>query len=293
MRTVDKKTSQKLRKGFLLRKIDLIFKAIEWSLFLFLCVIAGMFMIDVITQFQARETFIGHSLKPIDKLPTVMLFMHMGGYWEYSKDIEIYIWNEGSYKLLKENEPFNHHGHMNTTLTQVSPLCFKLNTSISSSFKKGKKISFLVTLHDKYSDMEVVFTSEANSYGVFGGEWFDGKAYVQRMRLGEKKDISFTTTETKFLEKYSDCSVASFLDQWMPYLTKANFSTCSEKCAYFKFMASNELPFCNFDNYTNWMCNFDIAHESYADFITNIGYKRPCDMLEYDGIHTGELPAVL
>ena len=76
-------------KLFLKDQIDSIFKIVELTIFLCFCIIAGIFMKDVIDQFQARETFMGQSLRPIFELPTIILCIGENGNqkWEYEEDV--------------------------------------------------------------------------------------------------------------------------------------------------------------------------------------------------------------
>ena len=49
-------------------------------------------MKDVIDQFQAKETFMGQSLKPINRMPTIVICMGLDNWqnWEYDKDVRIH-----------------------------------------------------------------------------------------------------------------------------------------------------------------------------------------------------------
>ena len=283
-----KKRSLGIRKKFLGKQIDSIFKAIEWSFLFLLCVIAGMFMLDVITQFQAKETIIGHSLKPITKLPTVMLYM-TDGPMKYLKRIKIYITDQsGSYNLLQLNESY-HDGIIATVLTQVHQQCFKLTSTVDSVFPKSRKMYIKMKLFNFYGLVTASFTSEANSYGIFNHEWFDGKAFTQTVSKGYQRTVSLTSIEHKFLEENptSECSQLSFLQQWLPHILSANFTNCSEKCALYTSLAGRDFPKCNFNiSDKQYKCNLHATTESYQKFIKEIGFKRPCNMLEYEGILT-------
>ena len=50
-----------------LKPIEIIFKGIKLMFFIVLFALAGIFAKDVIQQFQAKDTFIGQSLKNITK----------------------------------------------------------------------------------------------------------------------------------------------------------------------------------------------------------------------------------
>ena len=70
---------------------QLTFKIIEWSFFITLCIIAGMFTKDVIQQFQAKKTIMAQSLIDITKLPTIVFCMNWG-FWNFSDTKTFTFW---------------------------------------------------------------------------------------------------------------------------------------------------------------------------------------------------------
>ena len=66
-----------------LKPIEIIFKGIKLMFFLVLFALAGIFTKDVIQQFQAKDTFIGQSLKNITKLPTIVVCLETEYIWEF------------------------------------------------------------------------------------------------------------------------------------------------------------------------------------------------------------------
>ena len=279
-----KKRNPKSKKGLIGKRIDVIFKAIKWLLFLVLCMIAVMFMIDVMNQFQARETVIGHSLKPITNLPTITLCAESA--FEYLKDLEMSIGienveDESLYHPLIENQPFV-HGNISIFLNQVSLYCFKLNASMTSALPKGMVIGMKITFFERSSEVTAHFTSEINSYGVYNKEWFDGKVYKEKLEVDQWKDLSITSTQHKFLEEESECSHESNLGRWLKYIPKANFTDCPLKCSRYTYLASDNLPVCAFVD-TDEICNELALLDNYDEFKESIGFINPCNILEYDG----------
>ena len=182
------------------KKVDLIFKVMEWSFYIVLCIVAGMFMIDVVTQFLARETVIGHSLKLITKLPTLTICIELeDSDYKYSIDqeyLEMVLWNH----RLKFDERYD-DGNISMLLTKISDNCMKLNASLTSPFPEGKIVQIGLKLNSYMPDkLHAYFTSEENSYGIFHKEWFDGNVFQEEMTLDHMKEIYLTPTEHKFLE---------------------------------------------------------------------------------------------
>ena len=77
---------QKPRLG---KRIKVIFKGIDWALFIGFCFLAGHFMKNVIDEYQAKKTSFTQSLEPITKLPTVVLCSESPYSWVYGTDVKI------------------------------------------------------------------------------------------------------------------------------------------------------------------------------------------------------------
>ena len=89
------------------QRIDVLFNIIEWSIFFGFCVLAAIFVKDVWIQFQSKETFMGQSLAPIKKLPTIVFcFDTTFSWWIYRPDyFEIGLAGLSTgFFTLKENE---------------------------------------------------------------------------------------------------------------------------------------------------------------------------------------------
>ena len=86
--------SMKFKELWLGHRLDVIFKGIEWIVYLCFCILAGIFMVDVIAEYRASETFMSQSLKPIAKLPTITLCMtptleDKFPQWVYQSDVRL------------------------------------------------------------------------------------------------------------------------------------------------------------------------------------------------------------
>ena len=62
-------------------KLDLIFIVIDWMIYIGLFLFAGIFMKDVIGQYQAKVTFMGQTLEPITEVPTIVLCANSPWSW--------------------------------------------------------------------------------------------------------------------------------------------------------------------------------------------------------------------
>ena len=300
------KTSKQLEEISLkTKKLDssltqLTFKIIEWSFFITLCIIAGMFTKDVIQQFQAKKTIMAQSLIDITKLPTIVFCMNWG-LWNFSDKKTVNITyrifpfqNERTHLLEKEPS------HFKTTdetvmFEQINSWCFKLNGTLgsSSTYTKGLErhitIEFSNELKEDVLPWEVsaYFTSEENHYGIFNFEWLDGKSFKQVIRLGTGVYVSLNPVEYTYLSQLHQCSTDTFLEQWKKgKLLDTDLSNCSKRCAIHSFLLSEELGIqsCPWDaeHFEHQKCVSDALWEQTYYLQKSVG-KRPCHVLEYHG----------
>ena len=89
------------------QKVKYIFEGLECLLYIGLCCLAGYFMWDVIDKYQAKETILGLSLKPITQLPALFFCFETEGQLKYYKDFKISYWNseyQSEMKLVEEKQ---------------------------------------------------------------------------------------------------------------------------------------------------------------------------------------------
>ena len=79
-----KERTSKPKKASSGKRIDVFFNIIEWSIYIGFCILAGLFVKDVWNQFHAKETFMGQSLQPITKLPTIVFCLESNDSWKYT-----------------------------------------------------------------------------------------------------------------------------------------------------------------------------------------------------------------
>ena len=263
-----------------------IFKVIEYVIYLGLCCIAAYFMKDVIYKYQANETYLGQSLKPITKLPTVTLCMdHDDHEFKISNDLTISYYNNEVYEpVILQEKTLNHVGREVLELNKIMKNCFKINStsSLPIDVKKAWRNLEVATSGNAIPNNYYVYvTSESNYYGIYLDEYFEGKPFSQKVSPGNLMVISFTPIEYIYREKETNCTFDTFFHQWKPHIDGLNFSHCPEKCSGdHDLVIFSYLPPCT--NNEAIECVNDLIDMSYDEF-TLSNMKRPCQILEYDG----------
>ena len=270
--------------GYLVN-IQCYFKVLEWTIYIGFCILAAFFMKDVINQYQAKETYLGQSLKPITKLPTITFCVdHKHHQFKINQDITIsYFNNEVDEQILQE-KVLNHVGKEILQLKEMTQNCFKINltSTLHIDVKKAWRGLIVKTFGNaKPENFYVYVTSEANSYGIYFDEYLEGKAFSQKVSPGHLMVVSFTPIEYVYRENESNCTNETFFTQWKPHLDKLDFSHCPENCSGDHGLIDlSFLPPCENDEAKE--CINDLIEISYDEF-TSFMHKRPCQILEYDG----------
>ena len=152
------------------KRASVIFNVIEWSLFIVFSVLAALFVKDVWVQFQAKETFMGQSLEPMTKLPSMTLctkpsWSHS---WSHSEGIiKINTFINRTWKTLKENEILYYDSYgSGIVLYQISDDCFWLRLIPGSKIDRrlsrpirGTKVTFRPKALNFKMDLNTFFTS--------------------------------------------------------------------------------------------------------------------------------------
>ena len=276
------------------KAIDAIFSVIEWSIFSIFCILAAYFMNGVLTQYQAKDTFMAQSLQPITKLPTIVICLESNYSWDFTTGL-VYVdygMVEISYEGLKENATVRvAKSNESVTLNQITHRCLKIKSEVGSKeVLKFHTRKIRVRFNDivkNYipSSIKAYFTSEENSYGVFNSQWFDGKPFEKEIRLNHRAFLTLEPYLYEYLDQGGQCSNKSFLEQLKPRLLIENFSECPKKCAPRSFFISDEFPLCgwNSTDLESQSCPFDVIFDAYNEFQFNDYWIRPCRILEYAG----------
>ena len=286
-----------------LKPIEIIFKAIKLIFFLILFASAGIFTKDVIQQFQAKDTFIGQSLKNITKLPTIVVCLETEYIWEFGSteadniiaiDYGISVSPaDVTYITLEKNTPHQLKDKNETVfLEQINENCFKVNSTVGSTFNKGLRRQLIIEIapglsKDEYPpSADVYFTSEENHYGITYQEWFEGQVLKYTIPLGSWINVNLKPVEYRYQNHDFQCSSETFLQQWMKgSFLDADLSNCTRRCAPVPFLESKALSIHS--------CPWEHTYSEYRDCVwyalfDTIGTqkmesKRPCHVLEYQG----------
>ena len=275
------------------KRIQSLFKLIEWLLFIFLCALSIHFVKDGLVQYQSKESNLAQSLKPITKLPTITICLNDNHVYEYYLDLNI------SYQALENTLPetlieneLNHFEKTNESVqvVKLNRECFKINSSIGlplqrESFKViSLELDFNIYEETLPKKISIYFTSEENAYGAFNFVWKDGEAFEKNMKLGEYAVIELTPYEYFYLDDNDQCSHNSFIEQWQSHLLNANFEDCPRKCSSV-LLPFDDPPFCGWtdDDHEAGNCANEIIHEDINKFRISNDHKRPCHILEYKG----------
>ena len=266
--------------------IKCYFKVLEWAVYIGFCILAAFFMNDVIDQYQAKETYLGKSLTPITKLPTITFCIDHEHQFKINDDLIISYHNQEIHdESILQERILTQFGREYLQLNQVAPNCFKINsTSTLPIAVRRFARNIEVTTYGKAQPRQfyVWFTSEANHYGYYNDEFFEGKEFLQKVLPGERIVLTFHSIEYIYREQESNCTYETFLHQWKPYLQKIDFSQCPEKCSGGHGLVDlSSLPICS--NKESAECVNDLIDTNYEEFASSDNYKRPCETLEYAG----------
>ena len=159
----------------------------EWSLFIVFSVLVALFVKDVWVQFQAKETFMGQSLEPMTKLPSMTICMRPSwSYsWSYSEGIiKINTFIKRKWMTLKENETLYYDSYgSGIVLHQISDDCFwvrllpgsKIVRRLSRPIRGTKVTSITKPVHSQHAALMVLLIGTDRSRSIVGAcsnDWF-------------------------------------------------------------------------------------------------------------------------
>ena len=183
----------------------------------------------------------------------------------------------------------NYVSKLNSTINEN---CFKLNSTIGSTFNKGLRRQLIIDIspylyNDEYpQSVDVYFSSEENHYGITYQEWFEGQVLKYTIPLGSWINVNLKPVEYRYRNHDFQCSSETFLKQWMKgSILSADLSNCTRRCAPAPFLESKDLGIHS--------CPWEYKYYPYRDCVwyalfDTIGKqktqsKRPCHVLEYQG----------
>ena len=264
------------------QKVKYIFKGIECLLYIGLCCIAGYFMKDVIDKYQAKETVLGLSLKPIAKLPTLVIRFETKIQLKYGKDFKISYVNsqyEGAMKLL-EVEQQNVFESEVLELHEIKFNCYKINATSTIPMVKNlaERLFDVEFIRESKPKTKIHFTSEENYFGIFFDDWIYGKVFIQKIYSNQDILLSLQPTHNIYLAETSHCSEKSFIDVLRQ---QSESSKCEEKCTLsYEIADMLSIPICTNFSILGCFDNQLVQNNAKLEHQLHI---RPCEILEYAG----------
>ena len=287
-------------------KILIVLEIIEWIFFLSLCVAGGALTYNVLKTYQAKETTLGTSLKPITKFPVVTIC----NVYPVLFDIQVfYNYIQDTEELVIGNETFIETENEFVKLEILDERCLKLSARVDGNIKKTSNRVIDVRLRDKEDtqdfgfsvfdiyDVYFGFTSEENYYGVLVEDWMDGKPFGTHAEQDEIVMVKLVPEKYMYLQSQendeSSCSHQTYLEQLKFRLISANFSKCPSVCSPWLLPFQSDLPLCGWeDEYEGWHKR-NCAKDVLKDVMVNVNllgqYSRPCNVLQYIGEVSGTL----
>ena len=290
-----KKRKMICQKTLLGKRMKVIFKGLDWTLFIGFCILAGHFMNNVIVEYQAKKTSFTHSLEPITKLPTIVLCLESGYTWKYGTQVNILYQTPNTFVSLKENQKNDlRDDHEVVEVNQFEVRCYKINSTLMEPFEQShyRVIYIQMTEYDEEilpEYVHVYFTSEDNSYGV-SLAWWDGNVFEQRVNWNKRVQVNLKPLEYRYLGDDSKCSNESNIALFKSFLRDADFTKCQEKCSPYHFL-NDLMPSCGWGDDLKkdaFLCSYNIISDNWNAYQISHGYKKPCKVLEYQGEQTFE-----
>ena len=296
-------------------------KVFAWALHIGLMVPALVFVLHAITDFAKGSAGYSEDHQPISfkDLPTLTVCMNTHYKLAYAKDMLIYASvfemeseTEVAPVELEENQEVQtglgltiHLGRLYPRYSQDQPKwpCFKLTPNWKISDRKDidfeklrMKLTFGFTNKSSVpSSADVMVTSEANSFGLAGGKWFDGLVIKNKLKFSALYGAINNKNEIKIIEviEYKnmefDCSKESYyqclarrfmnLEDDKHHLHYKNGSKCSIKnsCAPFSLprVDGRDIPICDL----NISCSQEVLEKLESD--QDMHCKRSCHAKEF------------
>ena len=287
--------NRKFKTISFVKNSKMILLAMDWFLFIIFCILAIYFMKNVLEEYHEKKTGLAQSLEPITTLPTVVFCIDSPYPWEYKKHLTISYQGKGINLGNNLDEHVNHVSESGKEIVQVVQIenkCFKVTPTISEEFPKGGFRRILLKLKQRNTmpeSVKVYFTSETNSYGSFTKQWWEGRVFELTAKVGKWIRVSLQSSKYQYLDDEGGCSYASNFEQWIKTVSEVNFTDCPKKCSTIHTL-SHVLPMCGWtmDDSEARICADPVLRKHYLKFLEGYGYKRPCNVLEFDGKQTAE-----
>ena len=291
---MNKEEKIRSNKIILGRTVIIFFAAVDWIMFVGFSILAAHFMIDVLANYQAKTTSFSQSLEPILKMPTIVMCVEGHQISNFKEDIKLgYHAKAKKYiaiKNIKEHKKYILKDANETfQVLQVRENCIRLESNLTWPYKHGSRIIVLESKNPT-TQIHFYFTSKANSIGSLFRQWWDGQVLDIIIGVGRKAKVSIQASEKRYLNFENQCSDISHLDKWASTNPEKNFmndSNCVTKCSPTPLLL-HLLPFCGWGERAKIRCATNRLKYHLRKYTANVGYERPCNILEYQGYKTFE-----
>ena len=292
---------------------DQFITALEWVLFIGLCIISGLFSSGVVDQFLSGKTSFTQYEEPITIHPAIVIRFSLKTSEVNFSDVNIsYVSIGFNEKLYERNlsigkNYFSRQSKGGNNLTAVVSLeSLETNQDSRNKELRGFRIIHLTPMtfntkglggalikvyhHLRNVDQSkswendqilLTFTSINNSPGV-RRVWKDGTPLHFIVGKNTNIRLDMKAEQYRFLEQKGKCQQESFYECFISELESSDyFKTCSKKCIpnVFSNLGKNySIPFCENDIASD-RCTMKIVFK----IIVHSPCKKSCSMLQYLG----------
>ena len=288
---------------------DKLLVALEWVLFIALCIVSCWFASGVMEQYLSSKTsFSQRNEGYITMHPAIVFKFYLKSSEINSSNVKIVYKSSGSLdteQILKIGKNYIPNRRFNKTEVVLLEslvsgrlyIAFRI-TSLTPIIKNKKGIGGAVITVGHYfmnnnksswknDNIRLCFTSIKNSPGFTPNFWKDGKPLHFVISKNTRTRISIQPEEYLFLEKNGKCQQESYYECIISRFDTGEFKECPKKCI--------PLAFANIHkNYTTPLCQNDTINEKCAlkiigKLVINNGQnidsfcKRSCFTLQYSG----------
>ena len=277
----------------------------EWILFITLCIIALLFMKEVLIQFNSGDTSFKQYESTISESPAITLCLNKfwSDYsWEhtYGLDFNISYHIDDDFVLLSlEDDTFNSDKEEIIQVQLLNTIwfgkCYKISTKSNShtAVYRGYSQDILVEYDESIPlsnlpMLTIYFTSEKNAYGIMFSEWMDGEVQEFKIENNVYEEISLRPERYIYLKAKSKCFDESFYECFGLNFLSNNFNGCPRKCLPdYTFLLNakyeeEQIAACQTEDESE--CSMEIAKSLFVNITETNVCLKPCSILQYSGI---------
>ena len=229
---------------------------VQFAAYLALIVLSLATSWNVFLQFDAGDSSFKRSETPVEKIPTLTIcFQPFNDHFEMGLDFNIskYLsWGEASARnknrvLTEGFNPSLNNATLTTLSTAFNGKCYKIDTvdlSDPSYYWQLISVDFREDIPiDRIPLLQVMFTSEENSYGIMGQSWKDGDNLVFKLPHNvEFTEYGLSEERYNFIPEKRQCRTLPFYECLGINFMKQNFDDCPRKCLPYSLPSKIWLP---------------------------------------------------